>query len=84
MKLQAVLVGLGLLHVVMGSGNQQSPGKLFRIKHLSNILKILTSTLECVSRCWNNSKYVSTCVEGDGNLCLCEDDEFQSVGIQIA
>lgn len=62
MKLQAMLVGLGLLHIVVGFDSQQSP--------------------DCVSRCWNNSKYVSTCLEADGNLCLCEDDEFQNVVLQ--
>ena len=83
MKLQAVLVGLGLLHIVMGFGSQQSPGKLFE-KIFLHLLKILIAKPDCVSRCWNNSKYVSTCLEADGNQCLCEDDEFQNVGIQIA
>ena len=83
MKLQAVLVGLGLLHIVIGFGSQQSPGKLVQYQTLLHLLKILIATLDCLSRCWNNSKYVSTCLEANGNQCLCKDDEFQNVGIQI-
>ena len=33
----------------------------------------------CVSKCWDNSKYVSSCVKANETQCLCEDAEFQSV-----
>ncbi|CAD6592940.1 MAG: hypothetical protein ASARMPRED_006854 [Alectoria sarmentosa] len=36
----------------------------------------------CVSKCWDNSKYVSTCVKANETQCLCEDAEFQSVVLQ--
>lgn len=34
----------------------------------------------CVSNCWDNSKYVSTCTKGNETLCLCKDAHFQNVG----
>lgn len=34
---------------------------------------------DCVSKCWDNSKYVSTCVQVNETQCLCEDADFQSV-----
>lgn len=33
----------------------------------------------CVSKCWENSKYVSTCLKANETQCLCKDTEFQSV-----
>lgn len=33
----------------------------------------------CASKCWDNSKYVSTCVKANEAQCLCEDADFQSV-----
>lgn len=36
----------------------------------------------CVSKCWDNSKYVSTCVKANETQCLCEDADFQSVVLQ--
>lgn len=32
-----------------------------------------------MAKCWENSKYVSNCVESNEAQCLCEDAEFQSV-----
>lgn len=39
----------------------------------------LTRKQGCVSKCWDNSKYVSTCSKDNETQCLCEDAEFQSV-----
>ena len=39
----------------------------------------LICELGCASKCWDNSKYVSTCVQANEIQCLCEDAEFQSV-----
>ena len=36
-----------------------------------------------MSKCWDNSIYVSTCVKANETQCLCEDSEFQSVRIAI-
>lgn len=44
-------------------------------------LKTLESPV-CVSKCWENSKYVSTCVQANETQCLCEDAEFQSMVLQ--
>lgn len=36
----------------------------------------------CVSKCWDNSKYVSSCLKANETQCFCEDTEFQSVVLQ--
>lgn len=36
-----------------------------------------------MSKCWENSKYVTACVKANENQCLCEDAEFQSVRASI-
>ena len=33
----------------------------------------------CVSKCWDNSKYVSSCLKANETQCFCQDTEFQSV-----
>ena len=38
-----------------------------------------SSCAGCVSKCWDNSKYVTDC--GNDDACLCEDPSFQSVGL---
>lgn len=56
---------------------------LFGIGLLHSVIGL--KTLEspgCVSKCWDNSKYVSTCSKDNETQCLCEDAEFQSVVLQ--
>ena len=57
------------------SKDAQSPGKLHSLRERCLIM----TPLDCVVKCWDNSRFVSTC--NNEAKCLCEDNEFQSVGI---
>lgn len=45
--------------------------------YLARFYKDLTEVSACVSKCWENSKYVSNCTTNI--TCLCSDAEFQAV-----
>ena len=57
------------------SRDAQSPGKLHSLRERYLIMILL----DCVVKCWDNSRFVSTCDKE--TECLCEDNEFQSVSV---
>lgn len=79
MKLQAVLLGLGLVGCVVTLDHVKSPGNSDDDRMLSGHRK-LTRTQACMPNCWDNSKYVSPCTKPNETLCLCDDAQFQNVG----
>lgn len=74
-----MLYGIGLLHSVVGLKTLESPGNSFSLPPFVLARTTLIRELGCASKCWDNSKYVSTCVQANEIQCLCEDAEFQSV-----
>lgn len=77
-----ILYGIGLLQTVIGLKAFEPPGNsLF----FPTCARQDDANLQqgCVSKCWDNSKYVSTCVKANETQCLCEDAEFQSVCVPL-
>ena len=74
---------IGMVQSVAGLETLQSPGILFCLSHVGIPMTPLICMQDCVSKCWDNSKYVSTCVKVNETQCLCEDADFQSVRTAI-
>ena len=73
-----MLLGIGFVQSVLSLKTADSPGISFPFPvWLARM--ILICKQGCMAKCWENSKYVSNCVESNEAQCLCEDTEFQSV-----
>lgn len=67
-----------MLHWTAGQISMLAPGK-----HSTQTLSIPSYTLQgCATRCWENTKYVSKCL--DDNLCLCNEDNYQNASSRTA
>ena len=73
----------GMVQSVAGLETLQSPGILFCLSHVGTLRTPLICMQDCVSTCWDNSKYISTCVKVNETQCLCEDADFQGVRTAI-
>ena len=80
MKMHSMLVGYGLVCSI-ASFDIDSPGK----PELPITVQAVKSNSRpgCVTKCWDYSKYVSTCATLDEESCLCEDGQFQNVGTDL-
>lgn len=76
MNLRFVLMA-SLLNSVWCFSALSPPGEYRLI--LSVSIMMLTNLIVCVTKCWDNSKFVSTC--SSETSCLCKDVFFQSVSV---
>ena len=84
MKPQTIMLFcIGMVQSVAGLETLQSPGILIYLSHVGTPKTLLICMQDCVSKCWDNSKYVSACLKVNETQCLCEDADFQSVRTAI-
>ena len=76
MKFQEILLMLGLCSTVVAGMAANAPSKQ-PAKSVSDLFQKADKLTVCALKCWENSKYVSSC--HSEIQCLCEDAEFQSV-----
>ena len=75
MRLLGVLFPLVVISSTVGQVETPAPGR--RLFHLGETLKI-DSFSDCAISCWENTKYVSKCL--DDIACLCSEPGYQNVG----
>lgn len=78
MKLLSVFLGLELVQCVVGFEYVHPPG--ISDRHTCSGVSSTDISAACVSKCWDNSKYVSSCTGANETMCLCQDADFQNVG----
>ncbi len=76
--LSLLLAAFGLAQIVSGAMKAVAPPGMFTFLIPGNIPMLnVNVTVDCMTKCWDYSKIVTSCK--DATSCLCADEMFQTV-----